>query len=146
MIRRVTRWVSDYGIGVLFDGKSHVAVTPEMSHQSRIGDFYNPNPITIEYEDGKPAPQPATRERVVEGFISQGDMYGTSQDPTMRLLSLKEDWCYTIPARLIITEPVVEMTLLEAVEHYRDNPGPRSVQMWIDVLNAAARERAKVGN
>ena len=112
MIRRMTRWVSDGSIEEL--GKSGllgiVLTTPNevMKH-----------PITIEYEDGKPEPQPAARERVVEtvvyvepdgklaarpggGNISTADRSAIGTHGTPPGI-----WC---AARLIITEPVRRVT------------------------------------
>jgi hypothetical protein len=61
MKRRVTRWVTDDGLRAFMERGDVPAGAPA------LGVVYR-NPITIEYEDGKPEPQPATRERVVEGY------------------------------------------------------------------------------
>ena len=143
MKRRVTRWVTDRDVADALNRDCVMNVDwPLATFQKREG---FPVCVTIEYEDGKPAPQPATRERVVEGFISKGDMDGTCQDPTKRLLSLKENWCYTIPARLIITKPVPEMTLIEAVDKPVSAGRMPYNAEWDAIVRAAARERAKVG-
>ena len=137
MIRRVTRWVTSFGIAVL-DGGNVPGMLNCQNTEYRI-------PITIEYDDGTGEPLPATRERVVEGWV-----HGTWQDGyvAMRFANYRDAPAHDLlPARLIITEPVPEMTLLAAVEAYvkeRGAPADPNYMPYRNIYEAAARERAKV--
>jgi len=162
MIRRVTRWVSDYGRGVLFDGEPIKYGTPNLREKCTGGYC---NPITIEYDNvvvckcapknrpckcGKqPAPAPRTRERVVDVSIPNG---AAVVDPAYG----QRFYCYPLSnnkrpkndellARLIITEPVPEPTLLEAAETLLAEviPASHHVYLYDEVRAAIARERAK---
>ena len=134
MKRRVTRWVTSFGIAVL-DGGNVPGMLNCQNTEYRI-------PITIEYDDGTGEPPPATRERVVEGCADENGRFLYS--PHLKCSDSSHR-----PARLIITEPVVEMTLMAAVDKilrlWRKASDPIETPEMRMLSEAAAREHAKVG-
>jgi len=87
-----------------------------------------------------PTAKAKTVERVVEGFASPDEPICG-----MATLAIKQSAVYLNPARLIITEPAPEPTLLEAVEAFirKDGEGSQHDE-WIAMCNATARERARL--
>ena len=134
MIRRVTRWVDMLGMPHLKNGDYLVPVW----NKSDGKDY----PITIEYDDGTGELLPATRERVVEGCADENGRFLYS--PHLKCSDSSHR-----PARLIITEPVVEMTLMAAVDKilrlWRKASDPIETPEMRMLSEAAAREHAKVG-
>jgi hypothetical protein len=140
-IRRVTRWFTRTGLAGLEMGYDASAVGERMNHHNV--------PVTLTWDDGKEEPQVKTRERRVECFVMRsvdGGICRDSEDGMPFLYRGKEETDEYLPAVLIVTEPVPEPSLVEAVEaldkYWRDHNYQLSTEA-ASVRSALQREKQK---
>jgi hypothetical protein len=114
-IRRVTRYVSRNGV-IELNGNGRHACT----WASGVDKDFN-LPVTIEYDDGKEEPQVKTRERRFSGNVLTRPNYPYQPEPDPNTFSVNLNprrESESLPAVLVVTEPVPEPTLAEVVEAY----------------------------